>query len=40
MTESYNSFRVAQQQVREAAGLLNLDSAATELLLWPQREFH
>jgi len=40
MTESYNSFRVAQQQIREAAGLLNLDSAATELLLWPQREFH
>ena len=40
MNESYNSFRVAQQQIREAAGLLNLDPAATELLLWPQREFH
>jgi glutamate dehydrogenase (NAD(P)+) len=40
VNESYNSFRVAQQQIREAAGLLNLDPAATELLLWPQREFH
>ena len=36
---SYNSFRVAQQQVREAAGLLHLDSATIDLLAWPQREF-
>lgn len=37
--KSYNSFEVEQQQVREAARLLNLDSATVELLLWPQREF-
>lgn len=37
--KSYNSFEVAQQQVREAARILNLDNATTELLLWPQREF-
>ncbi|MEK7249493.1 MAG: Glu/Leu/Phe/Val dehydrogenase, partial [Bacteroidota bacterium] len=36
---SYNSFEVEQQQVREAAKLLNLDNATVELLLWPQREF-
>jgi len=36
---SYNSFRVAQQQVREAAGLLHLDRATIDLLAWPQREF-
>lgn len=37
--ESYNSFRVAQKQVLEAAKILNLDKATTELLIWPQREF-
>jgi glutamate dehydrogenase (NAD(P)+) len=37
--KSYNSFEVTQQQVREAAKLLNLDGPTTELLLWPQREF-
>jgi glutamate dehydrogenase (NAD(P)+) len=37
--KSYNSFEVTQQQVREAAKLLNLDEPTTELLLWPQREF-
>jgi len=37
--KSYNSFEVEQQQVREAARLLNLDAATVELLLWPQREF-
>ena len=37
--KSYNSFDVTQQQVREAAKLLNLDGPTTELLLWPQREF-
>lgn len=37
--KSYNSFEVAQQQVLEAAKILNLDQATTELLLWPQREF-
>ncbi|HTP13025.1 MAG TPA: Glu/Leu/Phe/Val dehydrogenase [Bacteroidota bacterium] len=37
--ESYNSFRVEQNQVEEAAKILNLDRATTELLLWPQREF-
>jgi glutamate dehydrogenase (NAD(P)+) len=37
--ESYNSFHVAQKQVLEAARILNLDRATTELLIWPQREF-
>ncbi|MBX2992302.1 MAG: Glu/Leu/Phe/Val dehydrogenase [Bacteroidetes bacterium] len=37
--KSYNSFEVTQQQVREAAKLLNLDAPTVELLLWPQREF-
>ncbi len=37
--ESYNSFRVAQQQVEEAAKLLSLDETTIELLKWPQREF-
>ena len=37
--ESYNSFQVAQHQVREAARLLHLDKATVELLSWPQREF-
>jgi len=37
--KSYNSFEVAQQQVHEAARILRLDSATTELLSWPQREY-
>jgi len=37
--KSYNSFEVAQQQVMEAARILNLDDATIELLMWPQREF-
>jgi glutamate dehydrogenase (NAD(P)+) len=37
--ESYNSFRVAQHQVLEAAKVLHLDQATVELLSWPQREF-
>ena len=37
--ESYNSFRVAQQQVLEAARILHLDKATVDLLQWPQREF-
>ena len=36
--ESYNSFAVAQQQVTDAARLLNLDEATVEFLRWPQRE--
>ncbi len=38
--DSYNSFHVLQQQIREAAALLNLDSATVEFLSWPQREYH
>lgn len=37
--KSYNSFEVAQQQVKEAASLLHLDEATTELLTWPQKEY-
>lgn len=36
--EFYNSFEVLQQQIKEAARILGLDNATTELLLWPQRE--
>jgi glutamate dehydrogenase (NAD(P)+) len=36
---SYNSFKVAQEQVVEAARLLNLDQSTINLLKWPQREF-
>ncbi len=38
--ESYNSFRVAQQQILEAAKMLNLDEPTTTLLSLPQREFN
>ena len=38
--ESYNSFRVAQQQILEASKILNLDEATVELLSRPQREFN
>jgi len=37
--ESYNSFKVAQQQVLEAAKILNLDEATVDLLIYPQKEF-
>jgi glutamate dehydrogenase (NAD(P)+) len=36
--ESYNSFKVAQGQILEAARILNLDEETTELLIYPQRE--
>jgi len=36
--ESYNSFKVARQQVLETAKLLNLDDATTEFLSTPQIE--
>jgi len=36
--ESYNSFKVAQKQIFEAAKYLNLDRATIDLLTWPQRE--
>lgn len=35
---SYNSFQVAQQQILEAARLLNLDKATVDLLITPQLE--
>ncbi|GAB4298444.1 MAG: Glu/Leu/Phe/Val dehydrogenase [Ignavibacteriaceae bacterium] len=38
--ESYNSFKVAQQQVLEASRLLNLDEATVQLLTVPQREIN
>ena len=38
--ESYNSFRVAQQQILDAARMLNLDEPTTRLLSLPQREFN
>ncbi|NCS89267.1 MAG: glutamate dehydrogenase [Ignavibacteria bacterium CG2_30_36_16] len=38
--ESYNSFRVARQQIQEAAKILNLDEATIELLIHPQREYN
>jgi glutamate dehydrogenase (NAD(P)+) len=37
--KSYNYFDVAQEQIIQAAKLLNLDEPTKELLLWPQREF-
>ncbi len=37
--DSYNSFAVAQAEILEATKILNLDEAATDLLLWPQREY-
>jgi glutamate dehydrogenase (NAD(P)+) len=38
--ESYNSFHIAQQQVLEAAKVLNLDEPTARLLSLPQREFN
>jgi len=37
--ESYNSFHVAQEQVIQAARILNLDAATVDFLKWPQREY-
>ena len=37
--QSYNSFEVAQTEIRAAAKVLNLDKATLDLLSWPQREF-
>lgn len=37
--QSYNSFEVAQTEIRAAAKVLNLDKATLDLLLWPQREY-
>ncbi len=38
--ESYNSFKVAQQQILEAAKILNLDEATVQLLIEPQKELN
>jgi len=35
-----NPFAIAQQQLDEAASIMELDSATHELLRWPLREFH
>jgi glutamate dehydrogenase (NAD(P)+) len=35
-----NPFKIAQQQLDEAAKKLGLDSATHELLRWPMREYH
>ena len=35
-----NPFRIAQQQLDEAAAALNLEPALHELLRWPLRELH
>ncbi len=35
-----NPFAIAQQQLAEAAGIMDLDPATHELLRWPLREFH
>ena len=37
--KSYNSFEVAQNQIFEAAKLLNLDEATRDLIMWPQKEY-
>lgn len=37
--KSYNSFQVAQNQIRKASAILNLNQATVDLLSWPQREF-
>ena len=36
--KSYNSFQTAQNQIFEAAKILNLNQATIDLLSWPQRE--
>lgn len=35
-----NPFKIAQQQLDEAAGKLGLDPATRELLRWPMKEYH
>jgi len=40
LAPSPNPFRVAQQQLDEAAELLELDTAIHQLLRWPLRELH
>jgi len=37
--ESFNSFEVAQRQIKQAAEILDLNEATRDLLIWPQREF-
>lgn len=37
--ETYNSFKITQQQLIEASKLLNLDQSTIDLLSWPQKEF-
>ncbi len=39
MSSKLNPFSIAQQQLDEAAEMLGLDEATTELLRWPLREF-
>ncbi len=39
-TTQFNPFAMAQQQLDEAAELLQLDPAVHELLRWPLRELH
>ena len=36
--ETYNSFKITQQQLIEASKLLNLDKSTIDLLSWPQKE--
>lgn len=36
----YNPFKIAQEQLDEAADMLGLDKATHELLRWPMREYH
>lgn len=38
MEQSFNPFQIAQQQLDEAAGILDLDPATHELLRWPMHE--
>jgi len=40
MSEELNPFAIAQKQLDQAAGIMDLDSATHELLRWPLRELH
>jgi glutamate dehydrogenase (NAD(P)+) len=40
MTEELNPFAIAQKQLDQAAGIMDLDPATHELLRWPLRELH
>ncbi|MBW1722309.1 MAG: Glu/Leu/Phe/Val dehydrogenase [Deltaproteobacteria bacterium] len=40
MNEKLNPFKIAQQQLDDAAEKLGLDAATHELLRWPMRELH